>query len=87
MRYTFGTHLSKNGVPPRVAQAAMCHSSIDLSVNIYTDPELLDVERHWMRCGSLTLGKRRSISGRAQMERPLRRDRQAESRHQNRHLD
>lgn len=43
LRHTFGTHLSKAGVPPRVAQAAMRHSSIHLTMNIYTDPTLLDV--------------------------------------------
>ena len=43
LRHTFGTHLSKAGVPPRVAMAAMRHSSIELTMNIYTDPALLDV--------------------------------------------
>lgn len=43
LRHTFGTHLSKAGVPPRVAQAAMRHSSLNLTMNIYTDPTLLDV--------------------------------------------
>jgi len=43
LRHTFGTHLSKNGVAPRTAQAAMRHSSLDLTMNIYTDPSLLDV--------------------------------------------
>jgi len=43
LRHTFGTHLSKNGVAPRTAQAALRHSSIDLTMNVYTDPELLDV--------------------------------------------
>ena len=43
LRHTFGTHLSKAGVAPRVAQAAMRHSSIHLTMNIYTDPTLLDV--------------------------------------------
>ena len=32
LRHTFGTHLSKNGVAPRAAQAAMRHSSLDLTV-------------------------------------------------------
>lgn len=27
----------------RTAQAAMRHSSLDLTMNVYTDPELLDV--------------------------------------------
>jgi integrase len=43
LRHTFGTHLSKAGVSPRVAQAAMRHSSLHLTMNIYTDPTLLDV--------------------------------------------
>ncbi len=43
LRYTFGTHLSKGGVAPRTAQAAMRHSSIELTMNVYTDPKLLDV--------------------------------------------
>jgi len=43
LRHSFGTHLSKGGVAPRVAQAAMRHSSIDLTMNLYTDPKLLDV--------------------------------------------
>jgi len=49
LRHTFGTHLSRNGVPPRAAQAALRHSSLDLTMlarpgeNVYTDPSLLDV--------------------------------------------
>ncbi len=43
MRHTFGTHLSKGGVAPRGAQAAMRHSSMELTMNVYTDPRLLDV--------------------------------------------
>jgi integrase len=43
LRHTFGTHLSKGGVAPRTAQAAMRHSKIDLTMNVYTDPRLLDV--------------------------------------------
>ncbi len=43
LRHTFGTHLSKNGVAPRTAQAALRHSSLDLTMNVYTDPSLLDV--------------------------------------------
>jgi len=35
--------LSKGNVAPRVAQAAMRHSTIDLTMNVYTDPQLLDV--------------------------------------------
>jgi hypothetical protein len=43
LRITFGTHLSKGGVPLRTAQAAMRHSRPDLTANVYTDPKLLDV--------------------------------------------
>ena len=43
LRHTFGTLLSKGGVKPRTAQAAMRHSKIDLTMNVYTDPKLLDV--------------------------------------------
>ena len=43
LRHSFATHLSKAGVAPRIAQAAMRHSSIDLTMNAYTDPKLLNV--------------------------------------------
>ena len=43
LRHTFGTLLSKGGVAPRTAQAAMRHSKMDLTMNVYTDPKLLDV--------------------------------------------
>jgi len=43
LRHTFGTLLSKAGVAPRTAQAAMRHSTINLTMNTYTDPKLLDV--------------------------------------------
>ena len=43
LRTTFGTHLAVAGVHPRVAQAAMRHSRIELTTNFYTDPALLDV--------------------------------------------
>jgi integrase len=43
LRHTFGTHLSKGGVPLRTAQAAMRHSDPSLTANVYTDPQLLDV--------------------------------------------
>ncbi len=44
IRHTFVTLLSKAGVPPRTAQAAARHSSMDLTMNVYTDPKLLDVQ-------------------------------------------
>jgi integrase len=43
LRTTFGTLLSKGGVPPRTAQAAMRHSDLRLTMGVYTDPKLLDV--------------------------------------------
>src|SRR5262245_51737813 len=45
LRHTFGTLMSKGGVAPRTAQAAMWHSKIDLTMSGYTDPKLLDVRR------------------------------------------
>ncbi|MGZ0174332.1 MAG: tyrosine-type recombinase/integrase, partial [Planctomycetales bacterium] len=38
LRTTFGTMLSKGGVQPRTAQAAMRHSDIRLTMGVYTDP-------------------------------------------------
>ncbi len=43
LRHTFGTHLSKGGIAPRTAQSAMRHSSLEMTMNVYTDPRLLDV--------------------------------------------
>jgi integrase len=43
LRHTFGTLQSKGNVAPRTAQAAMRHFSLDLTMNVYTDPQLLDV--------------------------------------------
>ena len=44
LRHTFATLLSVGGVTPRTAQAAMRHSKIDLTMRVYTDPKLLDVQ-------------------------------------------
>jgi len=43
LRTTFGTLLSKGGVQPRTAQAAMRHADIGLTMGVYCDPRLLDV--------------------------------------------
>ena len=43
LRHTFGTLLSRRGVAPRTAQAAMRHSRIDLTMGVFTDPRLLGV--------------------------------------------
>jgi len=58
LRHTFGTHLSRNGVPPRTAQAALRHSSLDLTMNVYTDPSLLDVASGLLKKMTCTLGDR-----------------------------
>ena len=56
LRHTFGTLLSKGGVKPRTAQAAMRHSKIDLTMNVYTDPKLLDVAGAMETLPALPLG-------------------------------
>ncbi len=56
LRTTFGTHLSKGGVAPRTAQAAMRHSDIKLTMGVYTDPKLLDVRGALNVLPSLPLG-------------------------------
>ena len=43
LRHTFASHLVAAGVAPRVAQAALRHSSLELTMQLYTDPRLLDV--------------------------------------------
>ena len=43
MRHTFATMLTTSGVSPRVAQEAMRHSTIELTMKRYTDPKMLDV--------------------------------------------
>jgi integrase len=42
LRHTTATHLNKGEVAPRTAQAVMRHSTIDLTMNTYTDDRLLD---------------------------------------------
>ena len=56
LRHTFGTLLSKGGVAPRTAQAAMRHSTINLTMNTYTDPKLLDVAGAMDALPALPLG-------------------------------
>ncbi len=43
LRTTFGTMLSRAGVPPRVAMELMRHSRIELTMKTYTDPRLFDL--------------------------------------------
>jgi integrase len=44
LRTTFATMLSKSGVAPRVAQQLMRHSDIRLTMGVYTDPKLFDLQ-------------------------------------------
>ncbi len=44
LRTTFGTLLSAGGVAPRVAQEAMRHKRIEMTMKVYTDPRLLNVQ-------------------------------------------
>ena len=62
LRTSFGTLLSKGGVAPRTAQAAMRHSSIDLTMNVYTDARLLDVHGALDALPALSLDPRREPS-------------------------
>ena len=43
LRVSFSTLLTKAGAAPRVAQAALRHSTINLAMNVYTDESLLPV--------------------------------------------
>ncbi len=43
LRVSFSTLLTKAGAAPRVAQAALQHSTINLTMNTYTDETLLPV--------------------------------------------
>jgi integrase len=61
LRTTFGTLLSKGGVPLRTAQAAMRHSDPSLTANVYTDPKLLDVHGALDALPSLPLPPNRAV--------------------------
>jgi len=54
LRHTFGTHIVAAGIAPRIAQAAMRHSSLNLTMGLYTDPRLLDVAGALAALPSLT---------------------------------
>ena len=43
LRHSFASLLSASGVAPRIAQAAMRHSDVNLTMSVYTDPRVLDV--------------------------------------------
>jgi len=50
LRYTYGTNLARMGVHPKMAQILMRHATIELTMSLYTDPQLFDkmeaVSRH-----------------------------------------
>lgn len=66
LRHTFGTLLSKGGVSPRTAQAAMRHSDINLTMNTYTDPKLLDIVGAMESLPTLSLGAEAAQAERGQ---------------------
>jgi integrase len=69
LRTTFGTLLSKGGVAPRTAQAAMRHSDISLTRNVYTDPKLLDVDGALNALPVLPLDKKKIGAAKAKGDR------------------
>ena len=83
LRHSFGTLLSKGGVAPRTAQAALRHSKIDLTMNLYTDPKLLDVHGALDSLPSLDGWKLSPVSNRASIRATGTDDRNAsaDSRH------
>ena len=42
LRMTFGAMLAKNGVAPRTAMELMRHTDLRLTMNVYTDPTILN---------------------------------------------
>ena len=62
LRFSFCSLMSKGGVAPRTAQAAMRHSTIDLTMNTYTDPKLLDVAGAMEALPALPLGDGRQTA-------------------------
>jgi hypothetical protein len=55
LRHTLGTLLSRGNVAPRTTPAAMRHSTIDLTMNVYADPQLLVVAGALERLPELSL--------------------------------
>jgi len=68
LRHSFGTHLSIAGVAPRVAQAAMRHSNISLTITTYTDARLLDTAQAVESLPSLPLADLSPQSDRRTLE-------------------
>ena len=43
LRHTYGSMLAKAGVAPRVAMSLMRHTDLRLTMNVYTDPRIFDM--------------------------------------------
>ena len=63
LRHSFATLLSRGGVAPRVAQAAMRHASVEMTLQTYTDPKLLDVAAALHVLPELPLGASLAATG------------------------
>ena len=61
LRHSFGTLLKQGRRAAPYAQAAMRHSKIDLTMNVYTDPKLLDVHGALEKLPSLPLNLGHSV--------------------------
>ena len=45
LRHTYATRLEEAGIPAKVKQYLMGHSSLDMTENVYTDTQKAYVER------------------------------------------
>lgn len=52
--------MSRAGVAPRVAQAALRHASVEMTLQTYTDPKLLDVAGALQALPRILFGSRSS---------------------------
>jgi len=65
LRHTFASQLVASGIAPRTVQEALRHSSVELTMQLYTDPRLLDVVGAVNALPSLTAGDPRPEAARA----------------------
>jgi integrase len=74
LRHSMASHLNAAGVAPRTVQEAMRHSTLELSMNTYTDPQLLDLGGAVERLPALPLRPERErarATGTADSDAPL----------------
>src|SRR4029079_10069974 len=57
LRHSYASLLVRGGVAPRVAQAALRHSDVRLTMQVYTDPKLLDVDAALAVLPTLAIGQ------------------------------